>query len=313
MKTKFSSNIKKLLKSFINNKELFERRKYSLFFPIIFLIICIISLSLPSYIISKNIKSENIIKEFPSITEPMKYLLTSDLKCKVENSTLVCDENSAPINMVIEGENGIKYTIIANQKSIATDTTFDDSKAKDTDNLIIFFNTFIRIRYVVRDYVNETKSNEIIGDYTIFEGLDFNLLSAQLKQDPDNANEQVNNFILDIYKSTLKTKLYVTVIDYLVSFSLLAIISSAILKGKTLFRLKKGFSIVDCFKISLTSTFPALIISIIISLISMVDIGTVFGFIFITRIMFIYFKYIFPKNNIFTQIYLETKDERFNI
>lgn len=313
MKKKFSENIKSLLKSFINNKELFERRKYSLLIPFIFLVISITALSLPSYILAKNIKSESIIKEFPSVTEPMKVLLTSDLKCKVENAALVCDENSSPINMIIEGENGIKYTVIANQKSFATDTTVDPNKAKDTDNLIIFLNKYIRIRYVVRDYVNETKVNEILGDYTNFEGMDFLKLSKQLKEDIDGANEKVNDFILDTYKSTLETKLYVNTIDYLVSFSLLVIITCIILKGQFLFKFKKGFRFTDCLKISLTTTLPALILGTLIFLMSGVDLGTTFGFIFIARIMFIYFKYIFPKNNILRQIYLETKDERYNI
>lgn len=315
MENKFLTNMKSLLKSFISNKELFKRRTYSIIIPLIFLIMTCATLCLPSYFSSKQIKMETISKNFPSVEKAMEELLTSGLKCKVNNATLVCDEDSISINKVIptDPENNIKYTIIANQKSIALDTTVDQNKYKETDNMIIFLNSYIRIRYVIRDYVNPVEINEILGDYSRFEGLDFEQLCIELLENNDTKEEKVNKFILDTYKSTLETQLFITSVSSFISFMLLVLVSCLMLKGQYLFKRKKGFKFSDCLKISLTTTLPALIISLLVSLLSSVDFATVFGLLFVGRIVFIYLKYIFPKNNIFIKLYEETKDERFNL
>ena len=282
-------------------------------FPLIFMIITCAALCLPSYYSSKQIKMETISKNFPSIEEAMGELLTSGLKCKVSNSVLICDENSPSVNKVISTENNIKYTIIANQKSIALDTNVDQNKAKETDNIIIFLNSYIRIRYVMRDYVNPVEVNEILGDYSSFEGLDLEQLSNELLTNDELKEEKVNKFILDTYKSTLGTQLFVTSVSTFISFMTLVLVSCVMLKGQYLLKRKKGLKFSDCFKMSLTTTFPALIVSWLIAMLSTVDFAILFGFLFVGRIVFIYLKYIFPKNNIFSTLYAETKDERFNV
>ena len=85
------------------------------------------------------------------------------------------------------------------------------------------------------------------------------------------------------------------------------------LKGPYLFRRKIGFKFSDCLKISLTTVAPAIAISFLVNLLTGINLSTVFAFVFIARMLFIYFKYIYPKNNIFIQIYNETKEERFNV
>lgn len=313
MKNKFITNIKSLLKSFISNRELFKRRTYSIIIPLIFFLISCATLSIPSYFSSRKMEFDTISKNFPSLEEAMEELLTSGLKCTVSNATLVCDKDSPAVNKVVTTENNIKYTIIANQKSIALDTTVDQNKAKDTDNIIIFLNNYIRIRYVIRDYVNPVEVNEILGDYSIFEGINFEELSTELLENENTQSNEVQGFILSTYKSTLKTQLFLNIVSSFISFSLLVLVSCIMLKGQYLLKRKKGFKFSDCLKISLTTTFPALLISLLISLLSTADFATVFGFIFVARIVFIYLKYIFPKNNIFINLYEETRDERFNV
>lgn len=282
--------------------------------PLIFLLLTGVSLFLPSYITSKNMKVETINKNFPLIQESMEALLTSGLKCTVKDAVLVCDEDSPAINEVAPTSNPkISYTIIANQKSIAIDTTVDDNKPKETDNIIVFLGRYIRIRYVIRDYVNPVEVNEILGDYTNFEGLSLEELSNELLADPDSSEEKVNDFILKAYTSTLDTQLFVTATSSFIAFSLLLLITCIMLKGVFFLNRKKGFKFSDCLKMSLTTTFPALIVTWIVSLLTGINFATIFGFIFVARIIFIYLKYIFPKNNIFVQLYEETKDERFNL
>lgn len=313
MESKFSANTKSLLKSFISNKELFKRRKNSIILPLIFLLATIVSLCLPSYFISNNMKSDDITKNFPSVTEPMKEILTSSLNCTVKDATLVCDKNSYIEPKLIEGENGINYTIIVNQQSIALNTSVDEQKYNETDNLIIFFTKYIRIRYVARDYVNPIQVNEILGDYTNFEGLNLAELSNELLSNPEEADSKVNDFILKTYTSTLDTQLFVNLTSAFISFLLLVIVTCIMLEGQFLFKRKKGFKFSECLKISLTTTLPALIISALIYLVSGISFGTTFGLIYMARIVFIYFKYIFPRENIFKQIYQETGEERFNV
>lgn len=313
MKDKFIANIRSLFKSFINNKELFKRRNNSFIVPLISFLLIIFLLCFPTYMTSKKVKSDSLMKNFPQIQKPMEALLTGDLDCIVKNGILTCSENSNSLNIVVGDDDDIKYTVIANQTSITNDTSVVYSTPKDSDNLIILLNNYIRIRYIERDYVEEKiYTYEIIGDYTTFENYNFKEISQKLTNDPTLIENEVSNFILKTYLSTLDTQLVVKLSSTLLSFSLLIIVSCIVMKGSFLFK-KKGFKYSDCLKISLTSAFPSLIVSFVIYLLFGIDFVTIFGLAFIIRILFIYFKYIFPNNNIFQEIYVETKDERFNV
>ena len=138
-------------------------------------------------------------------------------------------------------------------------------------------------------------------------------MSKELLADPDSSEEKVIDFILKAYTSTLDTQLFVTATSSFIAFSLLLLITCIMLKGVFFLNRKNGFKFIDCLKMSLTTTFPALIVTWIVSLLTGINFATIFGFIFVARIIFIYLKYIFPKNNIFVQLYEETKDERFNL
>jgi hypothetical protein len=313
MEKKKYTNTQTFFKSFINNRALFERRKNSILFPIIILILIISLLSVPSYISSNSVNGKTLMKSFPQIEEPMKAILTSSLDCTVEKGILKCSEDSPTLNTVISSDD-IKYTVIVNQKSIALDTELSYSNKKDTDNLIILYSQTIRIRYSQRDHVNEKiKIYEIIGDYSTFEGFSIKKVSQKISDNPNLAKTEVENFILNTYKSTLDTQLMVNIASSITSFLLLVVVACAILKLPYLFRRKKGFKFVECFKIALTSALP----SIFISLLSVPVFGfnmfaVIFGFLFVARITFIYFKYLFT-NAIFKELYAQDKEERFNV
>lgn len=311
MKNKILINLKSLAKSTINTKELFERRKNSFFIPLVIYFLIVALLCVPTYLFSINTKSETIVKKFPQIQQPMEKLLTSNLACTVKDSILVCDENAQAINMVVGEE--IKYTIIANQDSISLDTTVEN-KSKDTDNLIILFKNIIKIRYIEHDYANDqTISYEIIGDYSKLEGYDFKKVSEKLTSNPSLAEEEINSFIYNAYLSTLDTQLITNLANALISFTLLLVVTCVILKGPFLFKIKKGLKIGECAKISLTATLPALVISLLLYLLIGADFASILGLIYIIRIMYIYFRYIFPRNNIFKELYAQTQEERFNV
>ena len=312
-KQKFKSNIKILAKSTYSNKALFERRKNSFIVPIIIFLLVIFMLCVPSYILARKVKSSNIIKNFPEIYAPMESLLTRNLDCHVINKLLVCDENAEKVNILVG--DSIKYTVIANNPTISIDTNVVYENPKDTDNIILLLSKYIKIRYSQRDYVNgKVNTYEIIGDYSDFEGYDFKDISQKIANNPSILNSEIESFVHTTYLSTLDTKLLVNISSLLVSFIMLILVTSLILKGPYLFRRKKGFKFSECLKISLTSSLPALLLGIIVYFLTGMDFANAFGIIFMVRIVFIYFKYIFStKNNIYKSLYAETKEERFDV
>lgn len=312
-KEKFKSNMKTLAKSTYNNRALFERRNNSFLVPIIILLLVIAMICIPSYVLSKKSKSSDIIKNFPEIYSPMESLLTRNLDCRVVNSTLTCEENAEKVNIIVG--DSIKYTVIANNPTISIDTNVVYENPKNTDNLILLLSKYIKIRYSQRDFVNGTvKKYEIIGDYSDFEGYDFKEISQKIANNPETLNSEIENFVHTTFTSTLDTKLLVTLSSSLVSFLLLILVTAIILKGPYLLRRKKGFKFSECLKISITSALPALVIGMITYLLTGLDFATAFGAIFMLRIIFVYFKYIFStKNSIYKTLYAETKEERFNV
>ena len=303
------TNTQTFFKSFINNKVLFERRKNSIFYPIIILLVIVLLLSVPSYFINSSVTGKDIMRNFPKIEEPINEILTSSLDCTVKNATLTCSDESPSLNAVVGDE--IKYTIIVNQKSIAIDTEVSYTTPKDTDNLIILYSQIVRLRYIQRDHVNE-KVNvyEIMGDYTTLEGFNLKEISEKIANNPDSSSKEVENFVLKLYKSTLDTQFVVDLASSIISFILLSFITCIMLKGKL--KRKKGFTLRECFKISMTSALPSIAICVLLSfLLGISSASSLFGFLFVGRILFIYFKYII-NNKIFKELYIETKEERFN-
>ena len=186
MKTNFKEKCKSLGQSCINTKALFERRKNSFLIPLLVFVLSVFLMSFPAYFNSKQISSKSISEKFPGINEPLEAIFNASWDCKVENKTLVCDENMEPVLFVIGDP--IQYTVLANQKgTISLDTTVVFNTPKNTDNIIVFLDNYIRIRYIQRDYVNEKiETYEIIGDYTELEGFDFKLLSQKIADNPSS-------------------------------------------------------------------------------------------------------------------------------
>jgi len=323
MKEKIINNAKTLFKSCTDNKILFERRKNSILIPIIIFIISIFMVTVPSYLSSNKLSSEKVMKNFPYIEEPMKKLLTYSLDCSVEDAQLICADDAIkinePINVTQLDENGDE-TVIATYYIMANNSTIKNidveyNTPKKTDNIILLLKNYIKIRYIVRDHVNEEIiSYEIIGDYSEFEGYNFKEISEKLTSNPELADKEIIDFIYTTYLSTLDTQLLVNLSSSLLSFLFFVLISSLILKGPYLFRRKKGFKFSECLKISLTSSLPALLAGILIYFIFGMDFALVYGIIYIIRIIYIYFKYILSnKNSIFKELYNQTGEERFNI
>lgn len=313
MKEKIKLNFYSLYKSMFNNKALFERRKNNFLFPIIIFILAVCMMILPPYLKSVNQDDDFIMKQFPQINEPMKKLLTSSLDCRVENETLVCAEDAIEINTFVGTD--IVYTIVANPKSFTLNTEATYSKPQKTDNIIILLNNYIKIRYCHRDHVNQKLiTYEIIGDYSEFENYDFKEISDKLNSNPTLIESEIRSFVSKAYHSTLDTYLLVNLSSSLFSLVLFVFVSSLIIKWPTLIKRKKGFKYSECLKISLTSSLPALIFGTILYFLSGIEFFLSFAIIYIVRILFIYFKYIFSnKNNIFIELYSQTGEERFKL
>ncbi len=314
-KEKIKGSIKTLGKSIYNNKALIERRNYSFLAPIIIFILTIFLTCVPSFLVSKNMKTSTIMDKFPSVGTAIEELLTSELDCKVENATLVCSETAEKLNITATDTNTkITYTVIANNSAITLPNVAYENPPLDTDNFIVLLNKYIKFRYIERDHVNhKIKKYELIGDYTDLEGYNFKEISQTLLNSPDQKTSEIENFVHKTYTSTLDTKFLVNLSSISISFLLLVLVTTLLLKSPYIFKFKKGFKYSECLKISLSSSLSALIFGFLISLVGF-DFTTAFGFVFVARIIFIYFKYIFlNKNNIYKTLYAETKEERFNV
>lgn len=282
--------------------------------PFIILLCIILLLALPQYLAVKSVDNGTLVKNFPQIEKPMSEIFTSSLDCSVTDGVLECADNVPSLNKVVEGENGIKYTIIVNQKTIALDTAVSLANPKDTDNIIVLYSQTVRIRYIHRDYVNEkVDSYEIVGDYSKLEGFSLKQIAQKLENNPDSLKNEIDDFIINIYRSTFKTQLILNLSSSMISFLLLVLVACIVLKSTFLFKLKKGFKFSECFKISLTSAAPSVAICLLFSLLfGFSSFASIFGFLFVSRILFIYFKYIL-NNKIFKELYEQDKDERFNV
>ena len=313
MKLNFKENCKSIAKSCVNNVVLIERRKNSFLIPLIIFILCVFMMSVPSFLYNNSMTSTKVLNQFPKIEEPLTTVLTSSWDCEVVDQSLVCSEEQEAISLVI-GDN-VKYTIIANQKTISQDTTVSTEIPKDTDNLIMFLDNYIRIRYIERDYINNSiQKNEIIGDYSTLEGFSFKEIAQKIDENPEILSNEINSFINKVHKSTLDARLLSDIINALISFALLVIVTSFMLKSPTLFRRKKGFKFSECLKISLTSAIPAFLFGILSFLLLGIDFAVAMGFVYLIRIVFIYIKYFFSnKNNFYTKLYESTGEERFKL
>lgn len=307
------TNIKSLFKCCISNKELFERRKNSIFFPLLILVFILCIMTIPPYLKAKSTTGEEIMEKFPKVSVPMEELFSISLDCKIENSKLVCNENAQQINKLMGDE--IKYTVIVNTGTNTTPIEVKYEEPKDTDNLILLLSNNVKIRYCQRDYVNKKIiTYEIIGGYSQLNGFDFTEVSENIKQNPDIAKQEIESFFKNIYLSTLINDGFTSALaNSIASFSIFLLTTALIIKLPTLFKKSKGFRFGECIKISLTSSLPALLIATVFSLITPFDFSSTFSMIYIIRILYIYFRYMSSKsNNIFKTLYLETKEERFN-
>lgn len=313
MKEKIKNSCSSFFKSIFNNRELFERRNYSSFFPFVIFLLIISMMILPSYIAATNLDSDMVMKNFPKINAPVEKLLTSSLDCHVTDGTLVCSEDAIEINTIV-GED-IEYTLVANQDSFSINTAVSYEEPKKTDNIIILLKNYIKIRYCERDHVNKKViSYEVIGNYSKFEGYNFKEISDKISNDPSLLENEISNFVYNTYSSTLKTQTIAKLSSSLFSLTLFILISSLILKWPTLLKLNKGFKFSQCLKISITASAPALIFATIIYFLFGIEFFLSFALIYVVRILFIYFKYFFTtKNDIFAAIYNKTHEERFNL
>jgi len=313
MKTSFKENCKSLFKSCIDTRVLFERRKNSFLIPLLIFVLSIMMMCLPNFLLSYTSNNETLLQKLPGADVALETLFTSSIDCKVENEKLVCAEEQEPILVVVGSD--IKYTIIANQDTISTDTNVVFGNPKDSDNLVMLLEDFVRIRYVQHDYVNEkVEKYEIVGYYSKLEGFDFKKISSELSSNPDLLDETIVDFVGKVHKSTLAVSLYTNFISAITSYTLFVLVTSLMIKSATLFKRKKGFTFYESLKISLTSSLTSLLISSVLLLLFGLNFSTIFGLIYLGRIVYIYIRYFFSsKNNIYKELYSSTGEERFKL
>ncbi len=303
MKEKLINNFKSLFKSAIDTKALFERRKNNFIFPLIILILSLLMMYVPQYNFIMNVSKAELLKNFPEIKQPLTELFTRSLNCSVKEAKLVCSEETEEVNFISgDNERNIKYNVIVN-------STVNEM----SDNTIILTSTLIKIRYTQKDYINNNDSiYEIVGDYSKLEGYNFKDVSEKLTNDPSLIDKEVEDFIFNTYNSSASTRFLVSFTTSIIPFMIFILVTIIIIKWPTLLKRKKGFSFIECIKISLTSALPALLISSLAFFLFGMNFSFLFAAIYVFRILFIYFKYISSKNNIFKNLYEETKEERFN-
>ena len=312
MKINFKENCKSLFKSAIHTNDLIERRNKSWFAPIIILILSTLLMLLPNYISSTNIKKDALMGNFPGIDKAYDAIINSSLDCKVVDGSLSCSGEQT--TFIDEAGEDIIYTVAIKPGTQLGDTSVNFNNDKLTDNLVVLYDNYIKIRYIQRDYVKEKIQNyEIIGNYSKLEGFNLKEIANRIKENPDSLKNETADFVSSAYKSTLNVGLYASFIAYVIPFFLFVLITSFMLISPTLLKRKKGLKFGECMKISITSSLPAIFISAFAYLLLGMNIPMVLGVVYLVRISYIYIKYFMSnKNNIYKTLYSTTGEERFN-
>lgn len=307
--------------SIVKTKNLLRFAFHHWITPFIALVLISLLMIVPSIISYNNLRSENITNNVLYLDTAISKTLNDDIKCHVKDAKLVCDENFSYDKLhTFENKNQdtIKYKVYVNTNvSNVSFTIGKFGEHFDTDNYIIFFETYFTYRYTYHDPKTETVNQSILyGSYDFLEGVDFSKIYSEslTKENPEQyLLDKANFIILDGYKGLAKEMVFTTSVSNIAMYLLFLAVISLLFKGNYLLK-KQSFKYTQCFKISIIASIQSVLIALVFMLFGFNFIN-VLGFALSIRAIYIYIKYTGSRKNTswIEEIYEETKNERFNL
>lgn len=305
--------LKTVLKSIVNSKALFSLRKYNFFFALITLVVVIGSASLPSYISYVQMTGQDLMSKLPGLPIAMNEILTKTeiYDCEIKDKKLVCDKNYDPVDsttFTYKNDTDVKYKIMVN--TIDTTQTFTPSATQkgEYDNFVMFSQNFYRARFTDRMFIDgkwDLTTYEIYGTYDELEGMNIKALQEEVRAIADETT-RINwasvisaNIVKGVNASGYKTILELNLVSTILSTVVFVFLASFILKGDNIFGRGRGFKFKETIKIATYATLQPLFLSFIFWLFTHVQFPIIFGFLYLARICYIYFRYLFKKDSKF--------------
>lgn len=320
---KIKEFFKDLLTSIYKTSSLFKFAIYKWVTPFIVFVIVATVMCLPTLISYNRLSAEFITSNVSYSDKVLSHILSQDIKCSINDSKLVCDENYS-YNELYEFTNGngdtIKYKIYINTNISDVDFSVGEfGQHGDNDNYFVFFQESFRYRYTYHNPRTEkVEQNEALGAYTNLNNLDFHqiyLSSLQAENQDEYLINVSNNIILEGYKVLAYEAMTITIITHIGMYLCFMAVVSLLMKGNYLLSRNKGFKFTQALKISIISSIQSLLIALILWLVAGFNLTNAFGLALTIRSMYIYIKYTASRKNIswLDDMYKLTNDERFKV
>ena len=321
-KEKIKTYLHDLLFCTFNTKSLFKFAIYSWITPLVVFILVCAAISLPPVISYNRLTSESVTSNVLYLDKIMAHVLSTDVKCHVEDKRFLCDEGYS-YEEIYEFKNSnndtIKYKIVIN-KSIS-DMKFDLGEYGthyDSDNYLVFFETTFAFRYALHDIKTEkVKATTLYAFYDNMEGWNLSDIYTQslTQENPESyLLAKSNEMILGGYKALLKEQIYTSLVADIGMYVVLILIIGLLIKGNLMFKRKKGFKYSQSLKIGLVASLQSMIIAFVLSLFGM-NFMALFGLILVARIIYIYIRYTGSRKHLewLNDLYVLTNDDRFKV
>jgi len=328
-KENFINYLKDLGLSIVKTKNLFRFAIRHWITPLIVFIVVTLLLTIPQFINNATRTGDEVIQGTGILysDKVISHALSQDLKCKVENGKLKCDEGFSYVETYEftnekTGKN-VAYDIYVN----AADTinTRDDDGyfevkdfAKEGDNYVAFYEESFIIRYVSRNSdTGDYLIYKMYGFYTQLESLDLSEVYSIYTQKAEAEKEEYLDYVSDSiialgFDAATSERQFIELSSNLLSYIILLLIVALLIKGNFMLNRKKGLKYSQSFKIAIMASLQSCLIALALSLFNF-NIVNVFGLALTIRTLYLWLRYTASRSNTtwLNDLYEYSKDDRF--
>lgn len=328
---KFVNFWKELGRSLISTEYLFKFGIKHWITPLIVFLSITTLIVIPPYLQNNNLSGDEVLM-YTGVyyaDDALSYALSLDVKCKVVDNRLSCDDGYKLVEKQMQFENKhgkkIEYDIFINAD--ADIAALDDQAyfkiekyPDDGDNYIALYKESFIMRYVYRnDDTGAYSVYKTFGFYTELNGLDLHQVYTEAMSLEETAKIEKFNSVSDEiiakgFKAANAENNFIKLASNLFSYLLLIAIASVLIKGNYLLNRHKGFKYSQCIKVTIIASIQSYIIGFIFSLFRF-DLVNVFGLALTFRTIYIWFRYTSSRKNTqwLQNLYKLTNDERFKL
>ena len=328
---KFVSFWKDLGKSLISTEYLFKFGIKHWITPLIVFLTITTLIVIPPYLQNNNLSGDEVLT-YTGVyyaDDALSYALSTDVKCKIVDNHLSCDEGYKLVAKEMEFENDygkkVEYDIFINadEEIAALDDQayFKIEKFPDAgDNYIALYKESFIMRYVYRnDDTGDYATYKTYGFYTELNGLDLHQVYTEaISLEETTKNEKFDTIADEIIAKGFKVSNaemnFIKLTSNLFSYLLLVAIAAVLIKGNYLLNRHKGFKYSQCIKVTIIASIQSYVIGFIFSLFRF-NLVNVFGLALTFRVLYIWFRYTASRKNTqwLENLYKLTNDERFKL